>query len=89
MIYSQGKTNALSKTNFACVKKQTVKIVASKQLPYESSISKERLLMYYESMFIIITNTDCSVHEYEYVDVIEYDGKKYAVLSNSENLRIM
>ncbi len=45
--------------------------------------------MYDESVFIIITNTDGSVHEYEYVDVIEYDDRKYAVLSNCEGLRIM
>lgn len=45
--------------------------------------------MYDESLFILITNTDGSVHEYEYVDIIDYDNRKFAVLSNCEGLRIM
>lgn len=43
--------------------------------------------MYDESMFIIITNTDGSVHKY--VDVTKYDSIKFAVLSKCEGLRIM
>lgn len=45
--------------------------------------------MYDESLFILITNTDGSVHEYKYVDVIDYDNRKFAVLSNCKGLRIM
>lgn len=45
--------------------------------------------MFEDGVIISITNTDGQEYDYEYIDVLESDGVKYAVLGNGNGLRIM